>query len=121
MSAYKGLPWEQKGGYKGSSGLITAEEGAFSKGLSETIICPSGNPVCPTRHLCGDLLRLAVVSVLKAFFSDHALFLPKVVKPQKNYVDLNSKFNDSPLIGTGATWRRFLYSCSTAFPSSDYK
>lgn len=40
-----------------------------------------------------DLLRLTVVLVLKAaVLSDHAVFLPKAAKPQKNYVDLNSKF-----------------------------
>lgn len=77
---------------RGPSWLITAEEVAFSEGLSKTIICPSGHQVCPSRHLCGDLLRLPGVSVLKTVvLSDHILFLPKAVKPQKNYVDLNSK------------------------------
>lgn len=78
---------------RGPSCLITAEEAEFSKSLSETIICHSGNLIYPPRHLCWGSFKAHTSFGLKALvLSDHAHFLPKAVKPQKNYVDLNSKF-----------------------------
>lgn len=91
MSPYKGFLWEQKGDRKGPFMVDYCGGGAVQRRPLKNHNVPSGLQVCPSRHLCGDLLRLPVVLVLKiVVLSDHTLFLPKAVKPQ-NDVDLNSK------------------------------
>ena len=91
MSAYKDFLWEQKGDCKGPFMVDYCGGGGIQRSPLKNHNMSSGHQVCPSGHLCGDLLRLPVVSVLKiVVISDHTLFLPKAVKPQ-NYVDLDSK------------------------------
>ena len=83
----------QKGDYKGPFMVYYCGGGSIWREPLRNYNMSFWQPSLPSKAPVWDLLRLTVVLVLKAaVLSDHAVFLPKAAKPQKNYVDLNSKF-----------------------------